>query len=158
PVTVAVTFPRSVRPLSRSTFLTYRVIVSYFFPRNQRSNLPLVVVATHELSTPVETHASFTGVLSAYVTVPIAWTGNCVGVGATVGLGVGGFVATTGSGVAGRGVAGRGVGVAVGEGVGDGSTVASGVGDGVGTVIAVLAEGSGGCSCRTCVSILFRRR
>src|SRR5206468_9226764 len=104
-------------------------------------------------SSEVETQAPSTREPSAYRTSPVACTVIGVGVGVTEGLGVG--VAGLGVGVAGFGVgvAGFGVGVrttggrgvAVGSDVGD-SVAAAGaseVGLGEGSVIAVLAEGSG---------------
>src|SRR5438477_11771051 len=78
---------------------------------NQKSTLPFVVVAMHEPAVlDVDTHASFTGVPSAYCTVPVAWTANCVGVGGGVGFGGAGVgvFAVVGSGVRGGGAGGVG--------------------------------------------------
>src|SRR2546430_13526729 len=95
---------------------------------NQKSTLPFVVVAMHEPAVlDVDTHASFTGVPSAYCTVPVAWTANCVGVGEGVGFGGAGVgvFAVVGSGVRGGG--------AGGVGGGGGGTVCSGGSVGAGS-------------------------
>src|SRR5205823_12725089 len=90
---------------------------------NQKSTLPFVVVAMHEPAVlDVDTHASFTGVPSAYCTVPVAWTANCVGVGGGVGFGGAGVgvFAVVGSGVGGGRAGGRRGGRRGGGGAGGG--------------------------------------
>ena len=93
---------------------------------------------TFQDATTEDTHASFTGVPSAYCTVPVAWTANCVGVGGGVGFGGAGVgvFAVVGSGVRGGAAVGvgEGVGVTVGSGdsVGEGSVMIAPVGSGEG--------------------------
>src|SRR2546429_3434682 len=119
---------------------------------NQKSTLPSAVVAMHEPAVlDVDTHASFTGVPSAYCTVPVAWTANCVGVGGGVGFGgagVGAF-AIVGSGVRG--------GAAVGVGEGVGVTVGSGDSAGEGSVM-IAPVGSGEGASSFCLGATWLRR